>query len=758
MNSQTSLADSKLRALEGNQLSAQVYAFITQHKDLKHLGWEQLVLAIEPDKMIDLGVLLEPQKDKTNKLSFLQKLLASTEYQLTMLGLMVAAKNHLTYELFAHQDNADKLKLLCLLLNQITYSHYMPSNDEQRQGLEAYKLLSSSYDKESIQTMIDRLKASDPDLSLLTADGFAAVKLLAKNNKIREILFELIKDSPINADVYYDFIPYIDSSKAFANLLRALIKIDNEDALREAANKRIEREKLFKVMEDDIDSWKKVRGAIYVSDLTQCLTKHNVTDPVIINQLFETYQYRVTIESVHNIVTMINSLGITTDRGRATTFLYQIRGRKGKSLLATYPDVSPLDMIFAIIQDDGMRDIIIKAFISANQGKMNLAVFEALTGYYSSPISRQFFVNDYFYSAIDSLNENERFDAIKSRETFISDMPLDKLKQLRLLLPHDQQSAFDHEILKLPIEQPAVAITPVVTPVTTQPISPQPTMFAPFTITPKPEDPLQAFKSELSDFKRNFTAKLTTLFETLTWQSNDAARSRELIRSLLKTENYFEWKQLIEAEWETVTALQYPNTTPLQTTYQHLNSVPEKDAGNERTVYITTLRECNDLLAAFYQKHKNFLPNDSQINNGELAISRDKLAYLNESISDFSKYANALSDNDPAKAQTTQIAEKFAAEANQLTEKMPYTEFRKIANQLIKTYEDNISFLATPRDNSWKHIVANIALALTVVGFIAQIVNKVTNDRMFFFFDRATTREKHADQISESIRTIIKKE
>ena len=64
------------------------------------------------------------------------------------------------------------------------------------------------------------------------------------------------------------------------------------------------------------------------------------------------------------------------------------------------------------------------------------------------------------------------------------------------------------------------------------------------------------------------------------------------------------------------------------------------------------------------------------------------------------------------------------------------------------------SQLNTSRDDSFGHIFANILLALTGVGFIAQVVNKCAAGSFGFFFKKQTTRQDYADNIIESLNKL----
>lgn len=112
------------------------------------------------------------------------------------------------------------------------------------------------------------------------------------------------------------------------------------------------------------------------------------------------------------------------------------------------------------------------------------------------------------------------------------------------------------------------------------------------------------------------------------------------------------------------------------------------------------------------------------------------------------KGQNIESDRHRIGSEACTIAEYFKTRLDDMSEVNP-EETAEQFKEIIKASQLNKS-----RDGTFGHIFANILLALTGVGFIAQVVNKCATGSFGFFFRKQTTRQDYADNIIESLNNL----
>ena len=112
------------------------------------------------------------------------------------------------------------------------------------------------------------------------------------------------------------------------------------------------------------------------------------------------------------------------------------------------------------------------------------------------------------------------------------------------------------------------------------------------------------------------------------------------------------------------------------------------------------------------------------------------------------KGQNIESDRHKIGSEACTIAEFFKTRLDAMSAVNPM----ETADEFMKTIK--VSKLNKSRDGTFGHIFANILLALTGVGFIAQVVNKCATGSFGFFFRKQTTRQDYADNIIESLNNL----
>ncbi len=231
----------------------------------------------------------------------------------------------------------------------------------------------------------------------------------------------------------------------------------------------------------------------------------------------------------------------------------------------------------------------------------------------------------------------------------------------------------------------------------------------------------------------------------------------------LSADDFFSWREQIEkdyvqAHWDK--------------DYPHLPSHRgiEKFA-TARNFYFEVIKESLEDIRNFQATYSEFLPEDKphvfdistqpdprpQRLDVDWNVLQSQLKPLKIAIKSLNDYAKSMSGHDTSDGITTKrIAKELEEQFKKLSSTHIKTDFNNAANEISSIYKNNIEFLSTKRDNNWKHIVANIALSITVIGFIAQLINKGVTGNMFFFFSEKTTRQKYADNINEAISQINK--
>lgn len=218
-------------------------------------------------------------------------------------------------------------------------------------------------------------------------------------------------------------------------------------------------------------------------------------------------------------------------------------------------------------------------------------------------------------------------------------------------------------------------------------------------------------------------------------------------------DDFIKWRNAIEDDLKTV---------PVNFPYTAANGDGRAPLGDfnqlERDYYLNGLQTSLESMKRFQENQDNakFFSTDKHefvMPNFEVTeISLPKLQFLRESIKNLSDYCASIHD-----AKSKEIADSLTLQLNRIGRRTYTRDFIEATKNLQSIYDENINYLAQRRDNSLKHILVNVALALSIIGFIAQIINKVKTGNMFFFFDSETTRSKLAVIVNDAVRDLKNK-